>query len=130
MTLTFGIAIAATAGPGAAGRTGTTLTGRRATPETITASWAGRSTTTSATTPTAGTRRGSAARRPATRTVTRPGTAAAAAPRVRPAGPARPPGQGQGQLVAPLDLAEGPGCRARRRRRVHHPGRRRDRGDL
>src|ERR1700735_1475569 len=72
MTSTFGIAIVATAGPGAAGRTETTLTGTRATPGTITASWAGRSTTTSVTTPTAGTRRASAAPRPATRPVKTP----------------------------------------------------------
>src|SRR5260370_21737946 len=76
MTLTFGFVTAVTVAPGAAGRT-------RTTPETITERRAGRSTTTWVTTPTAGTRRDSGARRPATLTTTKPPSRATTCARSR-----------------------------------------------
>ncbi len=113
MTLTFGIATAA-GRPRLGQRGGRGLRQRGpvtgATPETITVPWAGRSTTTWVTTPTAGTRRASAARRPATWTITRPPSWATAC--------ARPRGDENGrggshartsstQQVAPAELGPG-----------------------
>src|SRR5580700_10522352 len=76
MTLTFGIATGGTTVPGETGRTG-------APPTTNTGRSAGRSTTTWATTPTAGTRRDSGARRPATSTTTKPPSRATTCARPR-----------------------------------------------
>src|ERR1700685_2857232 len=87
MTLTFGIAMSGPAVPGATERTRATPT--ETTPETIMGPAAGRSITTWATTRTAGTRRASAARRPATWTITRPPSWAAAS--ARPPGPRTAP---------------------------------------